>query len=302
MARVLTRISVDGDIQPPERAAVRVLDHGFLFGDSVYEVLWWHRGAFVQEREHLERLEASAALVYMDLQANRADLSAAMRATVVAARAGPEDDAYVRLVVTRGVGPLTIDPTVAPRRSVIVVVAPASRPDREAFERGLSLALVARRRTPLNALDPRAKTGNYLNNVLALHEARSAGADDALLRNQAGDLAEASTSNVYLVRRGALATPPVSAGILEGTTRRRVLALCASAGIACAETRLQPSDLAAADEVLLSSSVRGILPVTRIDDKPVGDGRPGPVTRRLHQLFEQAADEEARVAPGVASA
>jgi branched-chain amino acid aminotransferase len=298
----LTRISVDGDIQPPERAAVRVLDHGFLFGDSVYEVLWWHRGTFVQEREHLERLEASAALVYMDLQASRGDLSAAMRATVAAARASPEDDAYVRLVVTRGVGPLTIDPAGATRRSVIVVVAPANRPNREAFERGVTVALVARRRTPPSALDPRAKTGNYLNNVLALHEARSAGADDALIRNQDGDLAEASTSNVYVVRRGALATPPVSAGILEGTTRRRVLALCARAGIPHTETRLLPSDLAAADEVLLSSSVRGILPVTRVDEQPVGDGRPGPVTRRLHALFEQAADEEARVAPGVATA
>lgn len=302
MARVLTRISVDGDIQPPERAAIRVLDHGFLFGDSVYEVLWSHRGVLMQERDHLERLEASAALVYMDLQHDRPELLAQVRATLAAAREGPDEDAYVRLVVTRGVGPCNIDLAGSRRRTVVVVVAPADRPTREAFERGISVAVVGRRRMPAAALDPRAKTGNYLNNVLALHEAKTAGADDALLRNLSGDVAEASTSNVYVVRRGALATPPVSAGILEGTTRRRVLTLSEGLGVTLAEARLVPEDLAAADEVLLSSSVRGILPVTKVDGRPVGDGRPGPVTRRLHAAFEAAADEEARKALATAQA
>jgi branched-chain amino acid aminotransferase len=302
MAPMLTRISVDGDIQPPERAAIRVLDHGFLFGDSVYEVLWSHRGVLIQEREHLERLESSARLVSMDLQHDRDDLLQAVRATIAAAREGPDEDAYVRLVVTRGYGPPNIDPSLSKRRSVVVVVTAADRPGREAFERGISVALVARRRMPAAALDPRAKTGNYLNNVLALHEAKTAGADDALLRNLSGDVAEASTSNVYVVRRGALATPPVSAGILEGTTRRRVLELSRGLGVPHAEARLLPEDVASADEVLLSSSVRGILPVTRIDGRPVGDGRPGPVTRRLHAAFERAADEEAEKALAAARA
>ena len=297
------RISVDGVVQPPERACVSVLDHGFLFGDSVYEVLWWHRGALIQADDHLERLEASARHLYLDLQHPRADLLAAVRATVAAAEVGPAEDALVRLVVTRGVGPLGLDFREVPRRTVVVVVAPALRPGPDAFERGLSVALVDRRRTSARALDPRAKTGNYLNNVLALHEGKLAGADDALLLNEAGDVAEATTSNVYLVVRGRLVTPALASGILEGTTRRRLLALASGAGIPAEERRVTLGELASADEVLLSSSVRGVLPVTRLGGRTVGDGRPGPVTRRLHALFEAAADAEAeRARAGAASA
>ena len=293
MRPVRMLVSVDGRIQPAAEASVPVLDHGFLFGDSVYEVMWWHRGTPIQESEHLERLEASAARLYMDLQHGPDDLRRAVRAVVEAAEVGPDDEALVRLVVTRGVGPLGLDFREVPRRSVIVLVAPAHRPTPEAFRRGLSVALVARRRTSARALDPRAKTGNYLNNVLALHEGHRAGADDALLLNEEGDVTEATTSNVYLVTRGLLVTPCLEAGILEGTTRRRVLALCRDAGIPASEERVPAAALSAADEVLLSSSVRGVLPVTRIDRRPVGDGTPGPVTQRIHALFEAAADAEA---------
>lgn len=293
-----TRISVDGRIQTPEEASVRVLDHGFLFGDSAYEVLWWHHGVLVQADDHWARLEASAARLYMDLQHTRAQLEAAVRATVQAAGVGPGEDALVRVVVTRGVGPPQLDLRTAPRRTLVVLVAPASRPTPEAFERGLHLHVGVRRRTSPRALDPRAKTGNYLNNVLALHEAVQAGADDALLLNEAGEVAEATTSNVYVVRGGALRTPPVAAGILEGTTRARILALCARERLPAAEARLLPGDLQAADELFVSSSVRGVMPVTRLHGQPVGDGRPGPLTRRVRALFEAAADEEARRAGG----
>jgi branched-chain amino acid aminotransferase len=298
-------VSIDGRIQPAEDARVPVLDHGFLFGDSVYETMWWHRGALMQAEEHLERLEGSAQRLYMDLQHGRQDLLDAVRAVVVAAEVGPEEDALVRLVVTRGVGPLGLDFRAVPRRTLIVLVAPANRPTREAFERGVAVALGSRRRTSPRALDPRAKTGNYLNNVLALHEAQQKGADDALLANDDGDVAEATTSNVHLVVDGRFVTPPLDAGILEGTTRRRLLALCREAGIPAQEERVTPEDLKAADELLLSSSVRGVVPVTRLDGRPVGDGTPGPVTRRLHALFEAAADAEAvraRAAAGPASA
>jgi branched-chain amino acid aminotransferase len=297
---VLTRISVDGRIQGPEDAVVRVLDHGVLFGDSVYEVLWWHRGALIQAAEHWERLEASAARLYMDLQHTREALEAAVRATVRAAEVGPEDDALVRVVVKRGVGVYGLDLRTPPRRTLIVLVAPAQRPGPEAFERGVALAIVARRRVPPQALDPRAKTGNYLNNVLALHEAHLAGADDALFLNEAGDVAEATTANVYVVKDGVLRTPPSAAGILEGTTRQRVLALCRRAGVGAREAVLRPEDLRAADEIVLSSSVKGILPGTRLDGVPIGTGTAGPVARRLKALFEEAADQEARAAARVA--
>ena len=288
-----TRIYVDGRISAPEEACVPVLDHGFLFGDSVYEVFWWHRGALIQQDDHLDRLERSAARLYMELQVSRADLVAAVRETVAAAGAGPDDDAYVRLIVTRGTGPLGLDVTTVPRRTLIIIAAPARRPTEEAARRGIRVALVARLRTPIEALDPSAKTGNYLNNVLAFHEARVAGADDAIMLNDAGEITEATTANVFVVRGGVLTTPPVAAGILRGTTRTRILALCAADGIEAHEETLRPADLFAADEVFVSSSVKGILAVRSIDGRDIGAACMGPVTSRLRERFERAAAAEA---------
>lgn len=301
MRAVRTTVNVNGAILDAERAVVPVLDHGFLFGDSVYEVLWWHRGVLIQAADHWERLEASARRVYMDLQHDRAGLEAAVRATVGAAGLAPGEDAWVRVIVTRGVGALALDPAPVPRRGLVVIVAPAHRPTPETFERGVHLSVVERRRNSPRALDPRVKTGNYLNNVLALAEAKQGGADDALMLNERGEVAEATTSNVYVVRDGALLTPEIAAGILEGTSRRRLLGLCRDAGIPAREGRVTPDDLARAQELFLSSSVRGVMPVTRLDGRPVGDGRPGPVTRRLRDLFEAAADAEAARAPDLAA-
>ena len=295
-APVETRIYVDGTITAPEAACIPVLDHGFLFGDSVYEVLWWHHGTLIQETEHLDRLEASARRLYMDVQIPRAELVEAMQETLRAAGAAPTDDAYVRLILTRGSGPLGLDFPGVPKRSLVIVAAPATRPSEAEFERGLKVALVDRRRMNARALDPSAKTGNYLNNVLALHEARLAGADEAVMLNSEGRIAEATTANVYAIRDGALATPPLEAGILRGTTRTRILELCGSLGIPASEVSLTPEAFCDADEVLLSSSVRGILAVVEIDGRPVGDGRVGPVTRRLREAFEAAAAADVRAA------
>ncbi len=288
-----TRIYVDGEITPAEQACVPVTDHGFLFGDSVYEVFWWHRGALIQQREHLERLESSAARLYMEVQFTREALVDAMQATVRAAGATVDDDAYVRLVVTRGSGPLGLDFRQVPRRGLIIVAAPANRPSAEMVERGLHMAFIDRLRMSARALDPSAKTGNYLNNVLALHEARLAGADDAIMLNAAGEVTEATTANVYVIRAGALVTPPLDAGILRGTTRTRILGLCAEAGIEAVAQTLRPDDLRTADEVFVSSSVKGLMPVTSIDGVPVGDGAMGPVTRAIRGRFEAAAAAEA---------
>ena len=287
-----TMVAVNGTITPPEQAVVPALDRGFLYGDSVYEVLWWHRGTPIQAGDHWTRLRESARRIYMDLALADDALLSAVRATVAAAAVGG-DDAYVRLVVTRGVGPLGLafDAHLSP--TVVVVVAPANRPTPAAWEKGLNVAFVDRLRMPRRALDPGAKTGNYMNNALALHEARAAGADDALMLNDRGEVTEGTTSNVYAVSGGALATPPVEAGILRGTTRTRILDLCRRNGLSAVEKSLVPPDLFAADEVFASSSVRGILPVRSIDARPVANGKPGPVTRRIHAWFEEAADQEA---------
>lgn len=292
-----TVVSVNGRITSPEEAVVPALDRGFLYGDSVYEVLWWHKGCLVQADDHLARLAESGRRIYMDLPEPPARWLHAIRETVVAAGLAPAEDAYVRLVVTRGAGPLGLLFHPGVSLTVVVIVAPAHRPTREERERGLFVALVDRLRVSVRALDPGAKTGNYMNNLLALHEARQRGADDGVLLNDRGEVTEGTTSNVYVVSRGALATPPLDAGILRGTTRTRILGLCAKKAIPATERALFPKDLLAADEVFLSSSVRGVIAVTRIDGKPVGKGRPGPVTERVHALFEEAADAEA-ASPG----
>jgi branched-chain amino acid aminotransferase len=291
---VETRISVDGRITRPEEAVVPALDRGFLYGDSVYEVVWWHRGVLIQRQEHLDRLRGSAAHLYMEITASDEALLAAVDATIAATGVTHDEDAYVRLMVTRGTGALGLAVQPEERHCVVVVVAPANRPSPEGWERGLTMIVGSRRRNPRVALDPQAKTGNYLNNVLALHEAHLAGADDAIMLNEAGEVTEATTANVYVVREGRLCTPSLEAGILRGTTRTRILALSARHGLDAEEGVLRQADLDAADEVFVSSSVRGILPVLAIDGRPVGDGRPGPVTRRIRTWFEEAADEEAR--------
>lgn len=288
-----TCVNVNGRITAPEDAVVPALDRGFLYGDSVYEVFWWHRGALIQEREHLDRLAASGRRIYMEIEPTHAELAEAVRDTIRAAGTAPDEDAYVRLIVTRGAGPLGLAIAEDVQQTVIVIVAPANRPGPETVEAGLSAALVDRLRTAKESLDPAAKTGNYMNNLLALKEAKLAGADEALMLNADGDITEATTANVYLLNDGVLTTPPLEAGILAGTTRARILSICAAEGIEAVEERVRPDDLFAADEVFISSSVRGILPITTIDGRRVGAGRLGPVTLRIRELFEAAAAAEA---------
>jgi branched-chain amino acid aminotransferase len=288
-----TVASVDGLITDADKAVVSVLDRGFLYGDSVYEVLWWHRGVAVQAADHMGRLRESARRIYMDIPGADARYLDEVARTVGVFGCGPDGDAWVRLVVTRGVGPLGLKVAAGLSPTVVVIVAPAHRPTPAEWATGLHVAMVDRLRVSVRALDPGAKTGNYMNNLLALHEGGARGADDAVLCNDRGEIAEASTANVYAVRDGRLLTPPIDAGILRGTTRTRILELCAREGVPAAEATLLPSDLHASDEVFLSSSVRGVMPVTRIDGQPIGRGVPGPVTTRIRDAFEAAADAEA---------
>ncbi len=286
-------VSVDGVVTDADRAVVPVLDRGFLYGDSVYEVFWWHRGTLIQAAEHFARLRASAQRIYMEIDAPDARFADAIRRAVEASGCAPAGDAYVRLVVTRGITAIGLKIDSARAGAVVVVVQDPHRPTAAEWTRGLRVALVDRLRVSARALDPGAKTGNYMNNLLALHEARLRGADDAVLLNDRAQVTEASTSNVYRVHHGAVETPPLAAGILRGTTRTRVLALCARHGLAAVERDLVASDLAGADEVFLSSSVRGVIPVVAVDDVPVGRGAPGPVTTRVRAWFEAEADAEA---------
>jgi branched-chain amino acid aminotransferase len=280
------RVYIDGQIREPEAAMVSVFDRGFLFGDSVYETI-----ALVDQRllflpEHLNRLARSAEGIFLEIPL-RTQVEAAIRETIAAAA---EKDARIRVIVTRGVGSIDIDPATAGMPGLIVIVQPLGAPTAEMLESGVAVALVEASRTAHTGADPAVKSGNYLGSVLAIAKARRRfpGVNEAIVCSSNGSVAEGATSNVFVVETGSLKTPALDIGILEGVTRGKVLEIARVAGIETREVSfLAPKSLQSADEVFLTSAVRGILPVTSVDGQQVGEGRPGPVTQHLLGLYQR---------------
>ena len=280
------RVYIDGAVRLPEEARVSVLDRGFLYGDSVYETIGTMYGRMFAMRDHLDRLERSATRIGLRVPP-RAEIEAAIAQTVAAA-GNPET--RVRVMLTRGVGKLDLDPASCDDCRLVVIAFPLGAPTPDMFEKGVSVAIVSVTRNSPRAIDPAVKSGNYLNNVLALGEARrSSGAYEAILCADDGSVAEGSTSNVFAVIGGQLCTPGSDVGILDGITRAKVLELARGAGITVVERRIQPDELRGADEAFLTSATRGVLPITTIDGRPVAGGAPGPVTRRLMALYDGLA-------------
>ncbi|MBI5478685.1 MAG: aminotransferase class IV [Deltaproteobacteria bacterium] len=285
-----TRVFLDGEVVPAGKARVSVFDRGFLYGDSVYEVLRTFGGAPFALGEHLDRLDHSGAGLRLPLPP-RVAIEAAVRVTLAAAG---NAESYVRVMVTRGSGPIGLDPALGDRPVLIVIVRELELPDARLYRDGAEVALVSVWRNHPRALDPAIKSGNYLNNILALAEARGRGAYEALLRDAEGFITEGSSSSLFVVTAGTLQTPPLGAGILDGITRRHVIRLARSRGLVAEERPLRPADLTGADEAFICSSLRSVLPVTRVDGVPLGAGRPGPVTLALAAAYL----DHARVAAG----
>jgi branched-chain amino acid aminotransferase len=280
------RVYIDGAVRLPEDAKVSVLDRGFLYGDSVYETIGTMYGRLFAARDHLDRLERSARRIGLRVPP-RAEIEAAIAQTVAAA-ANPET--RVRVMLTRGVGKLDLDPASCDDCRLVVIALPLGPPTAEMFEKGVAVAIVSVTRNSPRAIDPAVKSGNYLNNVLALGEARrGSGAYEAILCADDGTVAEGSTSNIFAVVDGQVWTPQPDVGILDGITRGKVMELAKGAGIAVVERRIQPDELRAAAEAFLTSATRGVLPITTIDGRLVGAGVPGPVTRRLMALYDGLA-------------
>lgn len=282
------RVHIGGRVCSPEDAKVSVFDRGFLYGDSVYETVGTVHGQLFALGEHLDRLQRSAQRLALRLPP-RATIERAIAETVEAAR-NPES--RVRVMVTRGAGKLDLDPASADDPLLVVIVQPLGGPTAEMYQRGVAVEIVSITRNDPNAIDPAIKSGNYLNNVLALGEARRRrpGVHEAILCNAQGSVAEGATSNVFLVKDGELRTPALDVGILDGVTRGKVIGLARKAGVPCREVSfLPPDELRGADEAFLTSAARGILPVAAVDGQPVGEGTPGPVTRRLMGLYETLA-------------
>lgn len=284
-------VDVDGVLQRPEEARVSAFDRGFLYGDSAFEALRTYGGVGFRQRQHLERLARSCERLRMTLPFSLDVLDARVRGAVAAA-ALPE--CYLRILVTRGVGPIGLELSAELSPSVIVYALELKLPAPESYERGIAVGLVHTLRTVDGTPAAGAKTSNYLASMLALDDVKARGASEVLIVDAAGDVVEGATSNLFVVQGGALVTPPASAGILEGITRRAVLELAARLGLRCEERRLRAEDLARADEVFITSSIRELVPVVRADDVVIGGGAPGPVYRRLLAAYRAEAATSGR--------
>jgi branched-chain amino acid aminotransferase len=288
---------VDGQWSPAEEARIAVLDHGLLYGDGVFEGIRVYGGRPFLLDEHLDRLAASARSIVLDLPAERSELAALC---LEATRRAGLDEGYLRLVVTRGTGALGVSPHTCPRASLIVIAAPLSLYPPERYRDGVRLVTSSLRRSSHDALPPQIKSLNYLTSVLASIEARRQGADEAVLLNGQGLIAECTADNLFLVSGGRVLTPAVASGALAGITRALVVRLLTAQGIECAEAALTPADAWTADELFLTGTGAEIVPVCEIDGRPLPAARP--VTERVRAAFAIYVDESARAAAVEASA
>ena len=277
----MTRVvSIDGTLTRPEEATVSVYDRGFLYGDSVFETVRTYAGEPFALDEHMARLSRSAERVGITMPIAPALFAMEVRKAV---RAAKNPESYARAMLTRGAGPLGLDPSAALTPLRVILVEPLSPPPPSAYRDGVAVVTVRTERAADAAHG--AKVGNYLGSLLALQKARAAGAHEALILDASGHVLEGTTSNVFLVRGGDLITPPDEAGILPGITRAHLLDIARAERHGVRFASITPADLATADEVFLTSSIREILPVVRVDDRIIAGGAPGPVTRALHAAF-----------------
>jgi len=283
--------SVNGNVVPAEQARVSVLDNGFTFGDAVYETLRTYAGRPFHLDRHLQRLRASAAR--LGFAAPFGDEVFARRLDELLARAGNEES-YIRIILTRGEGDISYRFDRVQGPTLVMVVKPFEPPPERDYAEGIPVVIASVRRNHPRALDPAIKSNNLLNNILAVREGQARGAVETILLNDLGEVAEGASSNVFVVKGGRAATPPLAAGILSGITRRLVLDLCREAGVPAREETLLVADLFAADEVFITSTTKEAAPVRTIDGKPVGSGRPGPVHRRILQAYREYARRHAR--------
>jgi branched-chain amino acid aminotransferase len=279
------KVSIDGQVVDSGEARVSVFDRGFLYGDSVFEVFRTYGGVPFAETEHLERLGRSADRLMIRMPISIERLSSEVRATLNAAGDG---DWYVRVVITRGTGPLTYDLSTARTPLRVIIAAPVSVPPPEHYERGVAVSLLQASRPTDDERASGAKASNYLANLLAVHEAKQTGAQEALVLGRSGQILEGASSNIFIVKDGKLRTPEPQPGILVGITRATVLAAAADEGIEAEEGEVRPEDLYNADEAFITSSIREVMPVVLADGQTIGRGTPGPVTKRLHDGYLRA--------------
>lgn len=277
-------VSINGKITPAADAVISVLDRGFLYGDSAFEVLRTYQGQPFAEAEHLARLAVSCERLLIDFPVPIPALSKDLHAALAAAG---NAESYIRVIITRGSGPVLLDLRTAQNPTRVIIVLPLPTQPAEMYTQGVEVSLVASSRATDSSRATGAKASNYQPNMLALHEAKQRGAYESIFVGPHGDVSEGASSNLFVVRSGKLITPPIRSGILEGITRRCIIDVAKTLSIPLAEHALFPKDVYAADEVFITSTLREVVPVVRVDGAPIADGRPGPMTRRILQSFRE---------------
>lgn len=281
-------IYIDGKFLPESEAKISVFDHGLLYGDGIFEGIRFYNGRVFRLEEHLDRLWDSGRSICLEMPMTRAEMTEALLETI---RQNALRDGYIRLVVTRGVGNLGLNPAQCKRPSVIIIVATIALYSEEAYRHGLTVVTCATRRMGPASLNPAVKSLNYLNNVLARIEANLAGADEALMLNDAGNVAECTADNVFVIKHGHIFTPPITAGALRGITRSVVFEIAAELGINISETDITRHDVFIADECFLTGTAAEIIPVIKADGRVIGSGKPGPISLRMVARFREITQE-----------
>jgi branched-chain amino acid aminotransferase len=287
-------VYVNGRITPAEHAVIPVYDHGFLYGEGIYETLRTYNQAPFLYEQHARRLRASAERIQLSVPFDDLQLAAWMDDTVAAA--GALREAYIRVLLTRGVGELTYDVDATPAPSLVIIVKAIEEPPARVDEDGIRISLVPILRNHPGSVNPIIKSNNLLNNAMAMQQANRHAGEEGLMCNYRGELSECSQSNFFLVRGNQVLTPPTDAGLLEGITRAFIFELGRQEGIEVREETLRPADLDGAQEAFITSTTRELSPVVRIDDRVIGTGKPGAITRRLLAAYRQRAWATTRVA------
>jgi len=288
-------VNVNGRVFDQEHAAISVFDHGFLYGEGVYETLRTYNGRPFLFDRHMRRLRNSAGMLSLGVPLADEDIGARFRETMRAAGLdGPGREAYIRILVTRGIGELTYDPAATPEPSIVVIVKKHVDPPAEVFDKGVKVSLVPIVRNHPGSVNPLIKSNNLLNNALAMQEAFRRGGYEGVMRNYRGELAECTQSNLFIVTKGAALTPPLDAGLLPGITREYLFEVGSELGIPVREAVLKDADLLGADEAFLTSTTREAVPIVKVDEHAIGSGRPGPITLALLRGFRANADRLTR--------
>jgi branched-chain amino acid aminotransferase len=285
----MTKVYINGKLFDKSEAKISVYDHGLLYGDGVFEGIRVYSGKVFRLREHIDRLYDSARSIHLEIPMRREQMIEAVLSTV---KANKKDDGYIRLVVTRGAGTLGLDPRKTSDPQVIIIVDDISMYPPELYQNGLEIITAATIRNHPAATNPRVKSLNYLNNVMAKIEGIRAGCLEALMLNHKGEIAECTGDNIFLVKHGVLRTPPLDAGVLEGITRNAVIQLAEAANIPVQQMALTRHDLFTADECFLTGTAAEVIPVVKCDDRVIGTGKPGPITCQLRERFHQLARTE----------